>query len=722
MTALLLAAWAAWAGPSAEVFEADFPIKVDGVLDEPAWATATPVTDFQRYTPTIGGPPAGTTEVRFLQDDRALYIGIEVRDSEWPIRARISPRERINADDQVGLYLDTFHDGRTGYIFYFNALGVQQDIRHNNGVWNVSWNTAYRSRGAATERGYTIEIALPFRSIKFPRSDGAQTWGLVLTRKIPREGAKYGWPRLQPSDPFPFRHEGELRGVRPPRRGSGVELIPTLTMRQDWPREGTGEPFTGLDGPLDVVRPSLDARYGITPNVGLTAALNPDFAQVESDVGDVRLNPQFAFEFPEQRPFFLDGVEFFQDRQRTLYTRSIEAPLYGVKVAGREGGASIGVLHALDATPRPSLTEGGAPGFGADDVDGHMALNSMLRARLDAFGTGSLGFTIGDKQIRPADGAGGGAAWDGVGADLFVPLGDRWQAGGSTLHTVTGGADYGSISGSATEVSVARVSGVGTGAEAWLLDRTEDMRAEMGFLPRAGGTEVGGSLDHTFAPSGAVDTVAPGLSTAHYLERNDGVDGRVEGDRYNQVDAGIRTLIGGVHDLRASFGGRQRRERDVRVTGASASASYSGQLGPVLYVAPSVELTRDLDFASLTPARSLTGELDVTLRPTPGIRLDATGRLQQLVPEGGTEAVSRLARGRWTWQFTQPLGVRVVSELRGANVDAIDARWLNSVLLTWLEVPGTAVYVGLTDIADPSASMAPVERVAFLKASVLLRP
>ena len=127
------------------VADATGPITIDGVLDEESWALAAPADDFVRNNPSAGGPAPGHTEVRFVQDERALYVGMRVTESEAKVRARISAREEINSDDQIGVYLDTFHDRRSGYIFYLNPLGIQQDIRHNAGNWNPNWDTTLRS-------------------------------------------------------------------------------------------------------------------------------------------------------------------------------------------------------------------------------------------------------------------------------------------------------------------------------------------------------------------------------------------------------------------------------------------------------------------------------------------------------------------------------------------------------------------------------------------------
>ncbi|MBW2258532.1 MAG: carbohydrate binding family 9 domain-containing protein, partial [Deltaproteobacteria bacterium] len=247
---MLLAALAILTAHAAPVHavEATGSIAVDGVLDEASWALAEPVTEFLRFIPSEGGAPPGVTEVRFLQDDTNLYVGVRVSAVTEPVRARYSPRESINEDDQVGLYLDTFRDRRSGYIFYFNPLGIQQDIRFNAGRWNPAWDTVLRSRGRVTEDGYEIEIAVPFRSLKYPSTQGAQEWGLLLTRRVPGEGAKYSHPPQERDHPQLFDQATTLV-LTPPKRGSGLELMPTLTAIQTGEREARDEPmsWTGFD-------------------------------------------------------------------------------------------------------------------------------------------------------------------------------------------------------------------------------------------------------------------------------------------------------------------------------------------------------------------------------------------------------------------------------------------------------------------------------------------
>lgn len=674
----------------------DGTIDVDGHLDEPAWQTVQPASDFLRFQPTAGGEAPGSTEVRFLQDDRYLYVGIRVYDAGYRMRARVSPRELINADDQIGVYLDTFDDGISGYIFYFNPLGVQQDIRHNAGNWNVSWDTVLKSRGRVVDDGFELEVAFPWRSLKFPSTHGEpQTWGVVLTRKVPHVGAKYSWPQLEVGTPRVFADANRLEQVRPPRRGSGLEIQPSFTAGQSWPVE---------PGPIwNNLRPSLDARIGITPDLGLTATLNPDFSQVESDVSDVRVNARFAFQFPEQRPFFLDGVDWFQDRGSALYTRSINQPLYGLKLGGREGPVSVGLLHALDRRPLPTFTEGGTPGFSEDDVEGRLASNTLLRARTDAFGVGFAGVVMADKRLIGTD-----SSHQLVGVDFEVPMGGRWFGGGSWQHSFTGTSED-RIWGSEQQVNVWRASGVGTGFGVDFLHRSPGFRKELGFMTQADQTYASTWIDHTFVPDGPLSYVRPRASGTFRLEGN--------GDRYLNLNAGQSILLLGIHGLTTNGWVQEFREGGVTVPGGGGLLAYNSNFGRAVDVSAEAAAGRVIDYGALAPAvtAELTGTL--TLRPTPGLRTDTTLRWNAL-RTGGASQTASLVRNRTTLQISRALGTRWVLDYSTRTGGA--PRLFNSLLLTWLHNPGTALWLGGSAVYVPKLGV--TEGTLFAKLSILFRP
>ena len=731
MLPLLLSMGALAGAP--QVVSTTEPIRIDGSMDEAAWATAEPVTDFLKFQPIEGPPPPGQTRVRFLQDDKNLYVGIEVTEADYEIRARISRREDINADDQVGVYIDTFNDERTGYIFYFNGLGIQQDIRVGPGFSSFSWNTVLRTKGQVTDDGFTLEVAIPWRSIKYPKpGDGPQTWGLILTRKIPSEGAKYSFPKTERNHPRIFTQAADLTGVRPPKRGSGLELIPSLTVVQQASRETPDDPLRWVDldpkhedatkNWLQVVRPSLDARLGITPNIGLAATVNPDFSQVDQDPTFIDLNQRFAFYLPEQRPFFLDGTEYFTDQHDTLYSRSIVDPVYGIKLSGREGAYSVGALHALDRSPGPSVNERGTPGFTEDDVKDAYATTEVARLRVDAFGQGYVGATFADKRIIGKDGRLRGANTAG-GIDAKVPLGGRWTVDANMLQTLTGADGNQGDWGQNVNLGVNRAGGIGTGFWLWGADTTLGLRQETGFRNQSGITQGGVGTNHTFEPQGKIDTFTPYVDLNGKIERN--------GEQQQFLEIGQNLVHHGIHSWDAWFGASHAVEGDEEdedgkavgkeeVYGWFGGVAYRAELSRVVAVNPVVWAGRTMDFANLKPAHTGRAKLVTTLRPTPGLRLDTTVQGDVFLRDDGTTARATLLRHWTALQFTQALGLRSLIEHSSGNER--DDKLVTTLLLTWLKNPGTAVHLGWVERTGLEGSAKTLDRSVFLKASVLLRP
>ncbi|MFT5679503.1 MAG: hypothetical protein ACI8RZ_000407 [Myxococcota bacterium] len=701
----ILFALTAWADDPAPVMQTQSAITIDGQLDEADWQRATPITDFTRYLPTAGPAPEGITEVRFLQDDTHLYIGISVRDSPTPPRARISPREDINDDDQIGIYLDTFGEGITGYIFYLNPLGIQQDIRYSAGNWFPQWDTVFTSEGHATDTGFVIEIAMPFRSLRYPDPDGSpQTWGMMITRKIPAENAKYAYPALSRNHPRMFTQAAPLSGIMPAPLGAGLSIQPALTLRHRMVEEDGDLRWTGLDPVNDSIRPGLDLRLGITPDLGAAFTINPDFSQVESDVTQVNLNQRFAFYYPEQRPFFLDGIDAFADINNTLYTRSIASPLYGVKLSGQEGPVSIGLLQSIDGVPGASVHEASTPGFSAEDLTDALAQNAVGRVRLDAFGSGNIGLTAADKRII---GSTGGYS-DVLAADIIVPFAESWVASGYGAGAIAGDNTE-TLSGGRANVRLSRSPALGLGGGFSATETTPGYRQEMGFLTQSGIRQGSAWLNHTSGQGRRLWTTA--LDTNGAFERD---------DDHNLSASLTQNATLGVHN--ASIGGalRQWQQGGVQVDGYSLSGSYNANLTRVFKVALSNTYARLLDYSALVPATSLQSAIGGTLRPTTAIRLDLDVNRQWYTPEGSALATYTRVFSRLGWQFTEPVGLRLVQQTTLSD-DASPQTTLSS-LLTWMRVPGNELYVGASWSLDSGLTEQPLtEQTLFAKLTHLWR-
>jgi hypothetical protein len=693
------------------------PVTIDGRLDEPAWAEVVPITEFVRSSPTQGGAPPGLTEVRFMHNDTVLYVGVRV-DHGRPVRYRMAPREDLNQDDQIGIFLDTFQDQRAGYVFYLNPLGVQQDLRVNAERWNFYWDAVIDSAGQVDGNAWEVEVAIPFRSLKYPAVDGPQEWGLILQRIDIHDMGVYTFPETERHAPSVFSQAVPLR-LEPPRRGSGLEIMPVITAIQQGSQEDDDDPleWTGFRQPLQAFRPSLDARFGITPNIGFAGTVNPDFSQVENDETRIDLNQRFAFWYPERRPFFLDGFDLFEDRHEILYTRSIVEPVGGAKVGGKEGGVSVGLLHAIDQSPMPSVHEHGAPGFGPEDVEGTLAANSVARVAVDVLGSGYVGLSFADKRILPP-GGGPAGAHDIGGLDVRIPLGNRWIAAGGALasHTTDGHGE--SLTGYGFSGGITRFHGIGTGGYLRGQWSHPDLRMETGYAPQTGLGEVSARIDHTFEP-GVVDTVMPFLEVE--------VRSESDGDGWAYAQAQVE-MHEGPHGLGVWYGRRREWEDDDKVDGGFLGAWYWArptawlEMNPVAYTGRVLDYFRD-DSAPDASAQSTGLDLRFTLWPTRHTRFDTSIGQRWFTPETGPVRRSTLLRGKLGYQFSRTLGARLIGEYSGSTVedDSFES-FFGSVLLTWLLHPGTGVWIGYKEEGTLDGPYAAQSREVFAKVSILFRP
>ena len=342
--------------PTAEIPRLESAIQIDGQLDEPVWTHATRLTGFWQYQPVDGRPAEEATEVRVWYSADAIHFGVIAHDrNPASIRATVADRDNIDNDDQIILDLDTFHDRRRAFFFAVNPLGIQGDGVRSEGAGQVSSlipgsvdknpDFTWDSKGRITDRGYEIEIRIPFRSLRYP-GGAPQTWGFNVTRVVQRTGYTDTWTDVRRANASFLGQEGALSGLRDMRHGVTVEAQPFVTATADGNRDVPGGPFTREDVNPDA---GLNLRLGFS-SYALDATANPDFSQVESDEGQVTVNERFALFFPEKRPFFLEGIELFGSPQTLVYTRRIVSPKGGVKLTGKFGQLGVAHLTAVDET------------------------------------------------------------------------------------------------------------------------------------------------------------------------------------------------------------------------------------------------------------------------------------------------------------------------------------------------------------------------------------
>ena len=341
------------------------PIRIDGDLDDPAWAGAAVIADLVQQDPQPGDPTPFRTEVRVLVDGDNVYLGFRCFDPE-PDRIAVHTLQRdgsLDGDDHVTVVLDTFLDNRAGYFFSINAAGAKLDgligdAEHASSDWDGIWD----GRARKTSDGWTAEIALPAKTLHFaPRADA---WGWNVERVVPRQRLHLRWTGISlDASLIDLRRCGRLSGVEILRQGLGLSFIPYGLVRYEWRRidgDGTLKPQFG--GDLD---------YNFTPSLTGVLTVNTDFAETEVDDQQVNLT-RFPLFVPEKRAFFLEGstafdfgvglgsdfIPFFSRRIGLFDARRVPI-LAGIKLFGRAGRWGIGVV---DAYTRDLPPEGGSPG------------------------------------------------------------------------------------------------------------------------------------------------------------------------------------------------------------------------------------------------------------------------------------------------------------------------------------------------------------------------
>jgi hypothetical protein len=342
--------------PTAEIPRIEASIQIDGKLDDAVWSQATRLTGFWQYQPVDGRPAEEETEVLVWYAPDAIHFGIIARDrNPAAIRATVADRDNIDNDDHVVIDLDTFHDRRRAFFFGVNPLGAQSDGVRSEGAGQVSSlipggtdlnpDFTWESKGRITDRGYEIEIRIPFKSLRYP-GNGPQAWGFNVTRVVQRTGYTDTWTDVRRASASFLGQEGALGGLHDLERGVAVEAQPFVTATAGGSRDTLSGRFVRDDVDPDA---GLNLRLGFT-SYALDATLNPDFSQVESDEGQVTVNERFALFFPEKRPFFLEGIELFGSPQTLVYTRRIVNPKAGAKFTGKFGQLGVAHLTAVDET------------------------------------------------------------------------------------------------------------------------------------------------------------------------------------------------------------------------------------------------------------------------------------------------------------------------------------------------------------------------------------
>lgn len=498
LACLLAAPLAAEEVPAEYVIEAvhlDSAPKIDGVLDDPAWEQATVLTSFVQLEPDNGKPCTEKTRVLIGYDEKMLYIAgrFDYQDPSQLTSNFMDRDANLIYDDSIQVVLDTFRDGMNGFLFGVNPTGAQVDalVRNEGDEVNYAWDGVWYSATERTAEGWTAELAIPFRVLRFPQAE-VQNWGFnVMRTMIHPERQAAAW---RPNELaalrkgfFKLSQAGLLSGIRDIRPGRQYEVKPYVLARAE------RSDVSGDDEDFEV---GVDVKKSLTSNLTLDLTYNLDFSEVEFDNQQVNLT-RFKLLYPEKRDFFQEGASlfYFGDRGDTLksteriffFSRQIGLTedgqrtipvLGGVKLSGKLGSTSVGLLNLTteDFSYR-------ARGSG-ERIDLAQTNFSVLRVKQDVFKKSSIGLMWLNKDVKDGrDNSGAGVDWD-------FGVGKHFKTGGFLAKTQTPGISGEDWAGMADVVWESDT----LFAKGSYADVRSQFNPEMGFFPRIGVREYRGNL------------------------------------------------------------------------------------------------------------------------------------------------------------------------------------------------------------------------------------
>ncbi|HEV8303770.1 MAG TPA: DUF5916 domain-containing protein [Gemmatimonadales bacterium] len=732
--------------------------RIDGVLDEDVWRQAARLTGFSQYRPVDSRPAEDSTDVLVWYAPDAMYVGIRAYEAHGNVvRATLADRDNIGADDNVQILLDTFNDRRRALLFAVNPFGAQEDgVRSEglagaaggqnagfrfDGVIDLNPDYVYQSRGRLTPFGWEVEVRIPFKSLRY-QSGVAQDWGLQIVRITQHTGYEDTWTPVVRANASFLIQSGTLRGLTGLRRGLVMDVSPEFTSRVDGARGSAEYGYGKVDPQLGV-----NLRWGITQNLSLTATANPDFSQVEADVGQVTVNERFALFFPEKRPFFLEGLEQFDTPNALIYTRRISSPVAGAKLTGKVGGTAVAYIGAVD---------------GSDlSATGDNPIVNLLRLRRDLGASSTLGLAYTDRIE--------GDAYNRVlGADARVIWRKIWFSDAQIVGSWTrDGA--GARAGKLWDVTLYDLTGRSYGNHAEFVGVSPEFQASSGFVNRV--NVVQSRIFNRFTiygkPGAALENattfigIEPTWRYDDFFDFKSTLEGRISqqwlltlrggwginaywanahqrfdpadyADDSVEVSPGVRAPFGVPHGLYNLWSANAGFNTPNRVLTLSANVGYGA--GPI--------------FAEAAEGRGGTAFVGVTWKPTPALRIDGRWVHQRITRarDGSWFSTANIPRLKVEYQLTRDIFFRYVGQYFAQERDtlrdprngnpliiagspqprAADTDFRNDLLFSYKPTPGTVFFLGY------GASLTEAEQFNFrdlrrtgdgffLKASYLFR-
>jgi len=715
------------------------------------------ITGFTQRDPHDGEPVTETTDAYIGYDHKNFYAVFVCFDDPTKVRARLSRREDIFDDDQVEIILDTFHDRRRAYSFQVTPLGVQWDAiyteasreEQTQGHFDTSFDTVWDSKGKVTSHGYVVWIAIPFKSLRFPATK-AQEWGLILYRGITRKNEDSFWPDITYKVEGRLNQAATLSGLEGISPGRDIELLPYGLMRSFRALDTRDPTNPYFQKATAQGQPGMDAKFVLRDHFTIDATANPDFSQVESEDPQITVNQRYAVYFPEKRPFFLENEDFFRTPMDLLFTRSIGDPSAGIRLTGKDGPYSLGIMSADDRSP----------GLAVPDYNPLTCMRSyftVARVSRDIFRQSSVGALYTDWEC-PTTGE-----FNRIGgADTHIKFNPNWTLDGQAVTSSSdlnlsceanlypfssgnrGNGDH--YAGPAERLEVRR-DGLHFSYDGQYNDITSGFVSIPGFINRVDIRESRQEVEYRFRPrKGWIIDWGPTLMTRHDFDHT-GLRLDTDYTPYLAIQGRGQTIF----FIRPYEETRERlRPQDFCYYGFyqfcspttlgnqdyhehTSGASFQTQYFKKATVLASYYWGDAANFVALPPATAATAtpynqpfiaheetaQAGLTLRPMLPLKIENTYLFEHLRATDNAFAFARaqyptigrgifsdhILRSKWNWQFTPQLSVRVILQYNAllAGTPGVGSpytylptqRQFNAdFLITYLVHPGTAIYLG----------------------------
>ena len=694
--------------PTVRPTRTDTPPDIDGRLDDEVWKTAALITEFVQQSPLDGAPATEDTEVYVAYDADNLYFAFYAHYEDPSImRANRVDRDQASADDLMTVYFDTFMDQQSGYDFDVNAYGVQGDGTISGGGFggrgggrgrgrgrgrgggggggggsgsrgripfaDRSWNALFETGAQIVEDGFTAEMAIPFKSLRYPSRarDEAHRWGFQIVREVKdKDQENQVWAPMSRDESSFLAQMGVLDGMVNLSTSRNIEVLPTFTTIRYGAIDPTVPAFVHLDTDPDA---GVNVKYGITSNLTADFTVNPDFSQIESDRTQIEVNQRFPIRYPELRPFFVEGAEIFNftGPVTLVHTRTMVDPDYGAKLTGKVGSLSLGVLAANDRTPGNVEDE-------LDPAFGRHANTFISRVRYDLYAESNIGTIFTDREFL-----------DGysrlLGVDGNFRLNRTTSVGGRAIRTWL--QDPGGVerTGRLLDVNIRN----NARNLSWFLasyQLSPDFGTDVGFVRRTDEQRVLGNISYRFWPEGRVINWGPRVMFSRNWDFDRRLQDRGLGLGLNFSFAGNINFSADMNRDMERFLGTKFEKTRFSVRGF-VNANRSLSFGANVRVGDQI-------LYSFNPAlgHQVAWSVNARVRPTSSISTRLNLSTTRLTIDGIEEFDVKILRATTTYQITEKLGLRNITEF-----DSLDKKLDFNLLGTYRIDAGTVFYLGYDD-------------------------